>query len=110
LGHAEELTGRDVADHGLLPLRRCLFDPEVPMEQQKEAIGWRALIENRGALGEPDRTRLAQQFVLLGWRKPGEQRQAPNKGPVDCGHRYPLSNTPRRLPAAQASLNGLPGT
>ena len=75
LRDAEQFAGRDVAHDGLLPLRRGLFDAKMAVKQEVEAIGFRALIEDRAALRVSNRTRFPQQFVLFGGRKASEHRQ-----------------------------------
>ena len=76
LRDAEQLAGRDVADDGLLPLRRGLFDAKMAVKQDVEAIGFHALIEDGAALRVSSRPRFPQQFVLFGGRKASEHRQA----------------------------------
>jgi hypothetical protein len=60
LRDAEQLAGRDVAHDGLLPLRRGLFDAKMAVNQDVEAIGFRALIEDGAPLRVSNRTRFAQ--------------------------------------------------
>src|SRR6476469_3060751 len=86
-GDAEQLARRHVADHGLLTLRRGLLDAQVTMQQDKETIGFVALIENGGIFRIADRTCLAQQFVLLAGAQSGEHRQSGDQGTVDSSHR-----------------------
>ena len=83
LRDAEQFAGRDVADDGLLALRRGLLDAKMAVQQDEEAIGFRALIEHGAALRIADRTRFPQQFVLFGGRKAGEHRQIGDQRAVD---------------------------
>ena len=75
LRDAEQLAGRDIAHDGLLPLRRDLFDAKMAVQQQVEAIRFRALIEDGASLRISNRPRFPQQFVLFGGRKASEHRQ-----------------------------------
>jgi hypothetical protein len=65
LGDAEQLARRHVADHRLLTLGRGLLDPEMPVQQHEEAVGFEPLLEHGRALRIANRPRLAQQIVLL---------------------------------------------
>ena len=83
LRDAEELAGRDIAHDGLLPLRRDLFDAKMAVKQEIEAIRFRTLIEDCGALRVSNRTRFPQQLVLLGGRKASEHREVRDQRTVD---------------------------
>ena len=74
---------RAMAHDGLLPLRRDLFDARMAVKQEIEAIRFRTLIEDCGALRVSNRTRFPQQLVLLGGRKASEHRQVRDQRTVD---------------------------
>ena len=57
LRDAEQFAARNIADDGLLPLRCGLFDTKMAVKQQVEAIGFRALVEDRSALRVSNQTR-----------------------------------------------------
>ena len=108
LRDTEEFAGRDVADDGLVPLRRDLFDAKMAVQQEIKMIGFGALIEDGAVFRISNRARFPQHFVLLGGGKAREHGKVRDQGAVDGGHRDPHFQCLRRLSAAGASLNGSP--
>jgi hypothetical protein len=83
---AKDLTRRNITHHDLVTLGGSLLDAQMPMQQYKEGDRIGALLEHRGILRIPDRTRLAQNLIEVSRRQPGKQRDIGHNRAVNCRH------------------------
>ena len=108
LRDTEQFAGRDVADDGLLALRRDLFDTKMSVEQEIKVVGFRALIEDCVSLQISKSTALPAAVRPV--RRAQGQRTSAGSRPASGRLRpsIPSFQSPQRISAAEASLNGLP--
>jgi hypothetical protein len=83
---AEDLAGRDIAHHHLLPGRRGLAGADMAVQQQEEGMGGLALRENLAVSGIARRAGLTQDLGKFCAGKAREHRQIGHQRRVNRGH------------------------